>query len=362
MEKWLTRIWYGEASGGIWLRPLSWLYAAILAVRRWAYGAGLLKSYRIAKPVIVVGNLTVGGTGKTPLVIWLAQQLSARGLKVAIVSRGYGSKSGPPREVSPAVSHFGGEGGTPHASLPSSASWREVGDEPVLISRRSGCRVFVSADRVAAAQVAVQSGADVVISDDGLQHLRLMRDCEIVVIDGARGLGNQRLLPAGPLREPARRLASVDLIVMNGSTTAKRAIPWGERHIPLTMGLRPVRVQPILDLGLHAGRPLDAFRGQLVHAVAGIGNPNRFFDMLRSHGIDVIEHAFPDHHPFAPNELIFADDLPVLLTEKDAVRAASFANDRMSFVPVDAELSEADAQRLLGVVDHALNASKPTTR
>ena len=339
MEKWLTRVWYGNGVGGFLLLPLSLLYAAIMAVRGWAYKAGLFKTHRVAKPVIIVGNLTVGGTGKTPLVVWLAQRLAARGLKVAIVSRGYGSNGGPPREVSPV-----------------SANWREVGDEPVLLSRRSGCRVFVSEDRVAAANAAVKSGADVIISDDGLQHLRLARDCEIVVIDGARGLGNQRILPAGPLRESARRLTNVDLVVTNGA----RSLEGLGVQAPLTMKLAPSGVLPVRAATFL--QSLADLRGRHVHAVAGIGNPVRFFEMLRAHGMQVIEHAFADHHPFAPNELIFSDGLPILMTEKDAVRAASFANDHMYFVPVDAEFSEADAQRLLAGVDHALNASQRATR
>ena len=418
MENWLTRVWYGEGRGAILLLPLSVLYAAIMAVRRWSYKTGLLKQHRVAKPVIIVGNLTVGGTGKTPLVVWLAQRLDAQGLKVAIVSRGYGGSGGAPREVSS-----------------TKGEWREVGDEPVLLSRRSGCPVFVSADRVAAATAAVESGSDVIVSDDGLQHLRLARDVEIVVIDGARGLGNQRLLPAGPLRESARRLSSVNLVVTNGALSEKRAgrLQSVGMRDALTMSLVPTRVLPIraLDappsiaprvdgavLGQGFGtqrspdsrsdgaksaqavgmqrpstpqtgetasaqafnaprltgslvepahgaadiaQPLGNFAGRRVHAVAGIGNPGRFFSMLRSHGIEVIEHAFPDHHPFAPNELVFDDDLPILMTEKDAVRAAGFANDNMYFVPVDATFSEADTQRLLIALEHALHASQETT-
>jgi len=350
MEAWLTRVWYGGARGGWILLPLSALYAAVIAVRRWAYSSGLKKSYRVGKPVVIVGNLTVGGTGKTPLVVWLAQQLQSRGLKVAIVSRGYGSQGGLPREVSS-----------------TSANWREVGDEPVLIARRSACRVFVSADRVAAAREAVKSGADIVVSDDGLQHLRLARDTEIVVIDGARGLGNGRQLPAGPLRESAHRLGAVDLAVINGNTVAAdvATMTFSTDRGPLGMQLLATHVVPVraLRAGGDSGvESLDTFRGRRVHAVAGIGNPERFFKMLRTREIDAIEHAFPDHHPFAASELSFADDLPILMTEKDAVRCESFANDRMKFIPVSAELSESDARRLLETIDYAANASRPATR
>jgi tetraacyldisaccharide 4'-kinase len=177
-----------------------------------------------------------------------------------------------------------------------------------------------------------------------------------VVIDGARGLGNQRILPAGPLRESAGRLTNVDLVVTNG---ARRLEGLGV-DAPLTMSLVPAQVLPVRAATFL--QSLGDLRGRHVHAVAGIGNPARFFGMLRAHGMQVIEHAFPDHHPFAPNELIFSDGLPILMTEKDAVRAAGFANDHMYFVPVDADFSEADAQRLLAGVDHALNASQRATR
>jgi tetraacyldisaccharide 4'-kinase len=349
MEQWLTRVWYEKASGGALLLPLTVLYSTINSARRRAYDAGLMHTHRVAKPVIVVGNLTVGGTGKTPLVVWLAQRLKAQGLKVAIVSRGYGSRGGTPREVAVET------------------DWREVGDEPVLLSRRSGCRVFVSPDRVAAARAAVQSAADVIVADDGLQHLRLERDCELVVIDGARGLGNGRLLPAGPLREGAERLSRVDLVVINGEADAalQSRVMEATGNAPLTMHLASGAVQPVAMVAraqADVARPLADFRGKQVHAVAGIGNPARFFQMLRGSGVAVIEHPFSDHHPLTPSELEFEDDLPILMTEKDAVRCAKFANSRMYFVPVTAELSEPDAARLMARIDRAVHASPAAKR
>jgi tetraacyldisaccharide 4'-kinase len=278
--------------------------------------------------VVVVGNLTVGGTGKTPLTIWLARELTALGLKVGVVSRGYGAHSGKrPRLVD------------------AQAQWRDVGDEPLIIARRTACPTVIARDRVAGARELVARGVDVIVADDGLQHLALARDCEIVVIDGARGFGNGRLLPAGPLREPLARLRQADAVVVNGVSThgsLAQALPGGT---PLNMTLRATEAVRLDALG--ATRPLESFRGQRVHAVAGIGNPARFFAELRAHGTEVLEHAFPDHHPFSGAELQFGDGLPVLMTEKDAVKCAAFANPRMWYVPVAAQFPAADAHELL---------------
>jgi tetraacyldisaccharide 4'-kinase len=327
MGKDLTALWYGEHPAASLLQPLASCYGALLAARRRAYRAGWLRRERVGKPVVVVGNLTVGGTGKTPLTLWLARELGARGLEVGIVSRGYGRFGSEPRRVKPG------------------ASWREVGDEPVILARRSGCRTVVGADRVAAARRLAADGVDIILADDGLQHLHLARDCEIVVIDGMRGFGNGRLLPAGPLREPAVRLWEADVVVVNGErdhpSLAGALAPQGT----LAMRLRPLEAERV-DASA-APRPLEAFRGQEVHAVAGIGNPQRFFATLREHGIEPIEHAFPDHHALVPADLAFADELPVLMTEKDAVKCTTFADARLWYVPVSAELATADAEELV---------------
>ena len=321
----LERLWYEDSAGVPLIAPLGWIYAAVSRARRAAYGAGLLRPQRLTRPVVVVGNLTVGGTGKTPLTIYLAHELGAAKLKVGIVSRGYGRRGGGARYVHP------------------DSDWRDVGDEPVIVARRTGCPTMVAADRAAAARTLIARGADVILSDDGLQHLRLARDCEIVVIDGSRGFGNGRLLPAGPLREPAAALGRADLVVVNGEPahgSLTGVLPAG------TLRMRLV-AQPAVRLDGRGGlRELTAFSGQRVHAVAGIGNPQRFFRQLSELGLEVIAHPFPDHHSFAARELAFADDLPILMTEKDAVKCAAFANARLWCVPVSAAFSASDAQAL----------------
>jgi tetraacyldisaccharide 4'-kinase len=326
MERALTKLWYREHAGPSLLQPLGWLYGGLMALRRGAYSSGWARSAGAGRPVVVVGNLTVGGTGKTPLTIWLARALRAAGLRVGIVARGYGSRAGRgPRRVA------------------LDSLWQEVGDEPLILARRSACPTVVGMDRLAAARLLAADGVDVILADDGLQHLRLARDCEIVVIDGARGIGNGRLLPAGPLREPAARLHQVDAVVVNGAMTRGSLAPLLP-GVVLGMRLEPTEV---VSLDERSRRPLASFTGQRVHGVAGIGNPQRFFDELRTHGLEVIEHAFPDHHPLTVAEVAFADALPVLMTEKDAVKFGSLADPRLWYVPVTAQLSAHDAQQLL---------------
>jgi len=222
-----------------------------------------------------------------------------------------------------------------------------VGDEPLLLRQRTGCDVVVSVDRALGAEMLVQRGADVIVSDDGLQHLRLVRDLEIVIVDGARGFGNGRLLPAGPLREPSSRTALANLVVINGRPehASITRLPASRDLPPVQMALFAGRVLPVA--GARADRALESFRGQRVHAVAGIGNPWRFFADLRGRGLDLVEHAFPDHHPFTAADLDFGDGAPVLMTEKDAVKCRAFADSRLWYVPVSARFSDAQAAELL---------------
>jgi tetraacyldisaccharide 4'-kinase len=285
------------------------------------------KAVRLGCPVVVVGNLSAGGTGKTPLVCWLAVRLAEQGYRPGIVTRGYGGSSRDIRLV-------GGDNDP-----------ADVGDEAVLLARRGGVPVAAGRDRPAAAQRLVDIGCNVIVSDDGLQHYALARDCEIAVIDGARGFGNGRLLPAGPLREPPARLASVDAVVVNGGG-------------PPQAGEFGMRVDGDAAVALRDGsvRPLGGFAGTSVHAVAGIGNPQRFFALLQSHGIDVIEHPLDDHARIEERDILFTDGKPVLMTEKDAVKCARIADGSHWYVPVDASFGAADAAALLEIVTRAITA------
>lgn len=323
--KWIHRVWYQDAKSGWVLLPLSGLYWLLLKLRALLFRCGLYKSHKAHVPVIVVGNITTGGTGKTPTVIWLVNELREKGFAPGIVSRGYGgSKSGSSMRVDadsdPAV----------------------VGDEPVLLARRGQCPVAVDSDRVQAADMLFDDGVDVIVTDDGLQHLRLQRDFEICVIDGERGLGNRRLLPAGPLRESADRLSSVDQVLVNGVTDMTNAIAF---ELQATDACR---------LNGSLARPLQGFKDTTVHAVAGIGNPKRFFDLLRTYGIQVIEHSFPDHAAITPADLQFGDDFEVFMTEKDAVKLSQKMSDRYWSVPVDLVMDAAESSALIDRIEERL--------
>ena len=263
-----------------------------------------------------------GGTGKTPLVIAIAKLLAGRGLRVGVVCRGYrGAASRWPRKVRP------------------DSDPDRVGDEAVLLARRTGVPVAAGPNRIAAARILFRrSKCDVILSDDGLQHLRLARDVEIVVVDGVRRHGNGRCMPAGPLREPLGRLASVDLVVVNGAG----------RQDELDMRLVAGDAVNLADASLT--RPLDSFRDAPVHAVCAIGHQERFFGTLEDHGLTIVRHPFPDHHPFREEEIRFPDGAPVLMTEKDAVKCERFADPRHWYVPVDAALSAALEARLLSIL------------
>ncbi len=314
----LDRIWYGNHPLSILLAPLGWMFCGLVMLRRFAYGLGLARSYGLSVPVIVVGNLTVGGTGKTPLVIWLVEYLRSQGFKPAVVARGYGGKARFwPQQVRP------------------DSDPAVVGDEAVLVAQRARCEVAVGPDRVKAAVGLVeQSGCNVLISDDGLQHLRLRRDVEIVVVDGDRRFGNRRCLPVGPLREPTSRLKRVDMVVCNGTSGLR-----GE------FGMRLVPAGAV-NMSNNETREIRLFRGTTVHAVAGIGFGDRFFGMLRGLGLRIVEHKFPDHHPFTAKDVVFNDDFPVLMTEKDAVKCRRYADIRHWCVPVSAQLPDPFPHRL----------------
>jgi tetraacyldisaccharide 4'-kinase len=325
------RHWYGDAPVPLLARAVEPVYAAVAGVRRALYETRLLRGRHAGVPVVVVGNVTAGGTGKTPFTIALVARLQEAGWSPGVATRGYGRAGRAPVWAAPE---------TPA---------RVCGDEPLLIATRTGARVRVDADRVAAAAALVAAGCDIVVCDDGLQHYRLARDIEIEVIDGGRRYGNGRLLPAGPLREPADRAARCDFHVVNLGDGAQGEAGFGEW---------PMRVasRDAVPLRGRRPRPLAAFAGQRVHAVAGIGDPKRFFDMLKTRGIAVVPHAFPDHHAYSPQDLAFTSPLPVLMTEKDAVKCAAFAPDDSYSVPIDAELPEAFWAALL---DRVARLGKP---
>ncbi|MDH3747191.1 MAG: tetraacyldisaccharide 4'-kinase [Gammaproteobacteria bacterium] len=316
LYQWIHRVWYEGGSGYWLLLPVSGLFWILITLRRYLYRFGLLKQEMLGVPVIVVGNLTAGGTGKTPIVIWLANALRDRGFTPAIVSRGYGgSKSSSPMRVDT-------------ASDPA-----VVGDEPVLLARRSSCAIAVDKNRVRAAAMLIEDGADLIIADDGLQHLRLGRTYEICVVDGARWLGNRFVLPAGPLRETTSRLNRVDQILVNG-----RLHEAGETANEQNAIEFELVAQDVCRLNGSLSRSIERFGGTTVHGIAAIGNPTRFFDMLRSHNIQVIEHRLPDHSTIDVTNLSFGDDFDILMTEKDAVKIESRVSDRFWYVPVEVEL------------------------
>jgi tetraacyldisaccharide 4'-kinase len=328
-------MWYSSRRPPAALRALSAVYAAI--VRRRRRRQLHQPPERVSRPVVVVGNITVGGTGKTPLTLWLAAALRAHGVRVGVILRGYG-----------AVTQAQGVTRVEPQSDP-----LLVGDEALVIRRRGG-PVAVARARAAAAH-SLAPEVDLILADDGLQHAALARDFEIAVVDGARGCGNGWLLPAGPLREPMSRLAEVNAIVVNGAADAHvrarlaaNAAAAGHAPPPLLhMAVKADRALA-LDAGPGAaGVPLSRFAGQAVHAVAGLGNPRRFFDTLRAFGMDVREHPFSDHHRYRAADLEFADALPILMTEKDAVKCGAFAGTARWYVPVDAVLEDGDAQQLL---------------
>ena len=304
----LREVWYGGKPPGLALRALAVLYGALSGARRGLYAAGALGSRTLAVPVIVVGNVAVGGTGKTPLTLALVDALRRRGYTPGVASRGFGGSAAGPRRVL--------AGDDP----------AEVGDEPLLIAEATGAPVAIARRRAEAGALLVAAGVDVVVADDGLQHYPLARNVEICVIDGERRFGNGRLLPAGPLREPPGRAVRADFRICNGGAPAP-----GETAMHLAG-------TTALALGGGETRPLSAFAR--AHAVAGIGHPERFFALLRAQGCEAIPHAFPDHHAFRAGELDFADGLPVLMTAKDAVKCRSFARPGWWSVPVRAELPE----------------------
>lgn len=307
MQLWYSRSWL------MWLlSPLSLLFWILSKIRKALFKQGILSSYRPPVPVIVVGNLSVGGNGKTPVVIWLVQQLQQQGIKVGVISRGYGSQA----KTYPLL-------------VNSTTDPIEGGDEPVLIAKRTGVPVVISPNRQQSIELLLQiADCDLIISDDGLQHYKLQRDIEIVVMDAERGFGNGFVLPAGPLRELPSRLNSVDFIISNGGKS---------EAADAVMHLIP---RYAVNLKTNEQKLLSEFNNHSISAIAGIGNPQRFFNMLEKMGIQVqYSQVFQDHQHFEPTQFEKLDEnRPLFMTEKDAVKCMKFARENWWYVPVEAEL------------------------
>ncbi len=329
---WLERHWYRITPLHILLLPVSYIFRLLVALRRALYRSGILPSEKLSVPVIVVGNITVGGSGKTPLTLWLAQQLIDEGWHPAIISRGFG----------------GGETTAPQA-VHASSSPDAVGDEAVLMAQRGLCPVWVGRDRPATGRALLNAHpeCDVLLSDDGLQHYRLQRDAELVVVDGSRRFGNGYLLPAGPLREAPSRLNEVDAVVINGGTAAGSEYRMQLDGSVFHNLLNPETIMRASD-----------FHGLHLHAIAGIGHPQRFFSHLNNLGLEVQAHSFPDHHRYIGNDLAYADADAILMTEKDAVKCAAFATEKCWVLRVEAQLAPALTHYILERI--ALNGRQVT--
>jgi len=318
-------LWYRRRTAPVYLLPLSFLFAAVAALRRLAFAVGLRRAVRVQARVVVVGNIAVGGSGKTPLAAWLARELTAAGWRVGIVSRGYGRADSAVRRVSPE---------TPPA---------QAGDEAAWLARTTGVPVAVGRDRVAAArELFLESPPpDVIISDDGLQHYRLARDVEIVAVDAGRGYGNGALLPAGPLREPVRRLARADAVVLKGEGTPR--VPTGPRVFRMQW-----RLDEAVRLCDGARRPLSEFRGTPVRALAGIAHPEGFFSALETAGLHVERHSVGDHGPVGDVVRSLPGDRPLMVTDKDAVKLTD-PPDHVWRVPLAVAFSPDEAHALVAL-------------
>lgn len=320
MEQQLKRIWQGKSWQVHCLWPLSVLFKAVVCIRRWLYRRGWLESYPLNVPVVVIGNITVGGTGKTPLVSFVANWLQSQGKKVGIISRGYGGAATEPTAVTAA------------------SNSRLVGDEAVLLAGLTDCPIAVGQDRVATAELLLKShpDLDVLLSDDGLQHYRLRRDIEVVLVDGDKLFGNKLCLPAGPLREPLSRLAGVDMVVSKGAST----------FTDYYFELIPEAVRSLVS---GTTSEVSSWQGKRVHAVAGIGHPEAFFLSLERLGMQVERHIFPDHHDYQASDFAFTQDtplMPVIMTSKDAVKCDEFAAPNWYQLDVRVQLSRTLQQRL----------------
>lgn len=321
-SRFFDNVWYGQRSIALALLPFTWLFGLVVKLRSIGYTKGWLKSTKLSVPVIVVGNITVGGTGKTPLVIWLAEFLKSTGYSPGIISRGYGGiASSWPQQVR------------------ADSDVRIVGDEAKILAKRTSCPVAVGPNRADSAQTLMEHyQCNVIISDDGLQHYALQRDIEIALVDGERRYGNHYLLPAGPLREPVERLKTVDFVVCNGLARQ-------DEYALIIEGKEAIKV-----LDEKQVLPLEEFKSTPCHALAGLGNPSRFFSYLKKFNVSFEPHFFPDHFNYTQKDINFGDNRPVLMTEKDAVKCAFIANEKHWYVPIKAQMTQKFGLTLLSLL------------
>ncbi|WP_299877099.1 tetraacyldisaccharide 4'-kinase [uncultured Cocleimonas sp.] len=327
LQQWLERVWYKNGKGRFLLMPLSALYCAANAYQRKTQLKALSQNPPIINvPIIVVGNITVGGTGKTPVTVHIVNLLKKSGYKPAIITRGYGGKAQSwPQKVT------------------ADSDAELIGDEAVLMATRTGVPVYAGANRLESIQsIQADTDCDVIVSDDGMQHYKMPRDIQIAVVDGERGFGNQHCIPAGPLREKLSRLDSCDLLVLNGENKTQNTL-LNQFYMMSLSG------NTLVNLATEAQLPLTEFSQQKVDAVTGIGNPKRFYSTLEDAGLVVNQHSFPDHYAFTKNDLLFANDSKVIMTEKDAVKCKNLVGDHKHFwyLPISAVLPQDFDDKLL---------------
>lgn len=322
IAKFVEEVWYKDHFIGTWLMPLSFIFTDIAKFRRWLYKKGYKPVEKLPVPVIIVGNITLGGTGKTPLVIYLVEQLKAAGFKPGVISRGYGGQS---------------TNWPVRVTADSDATM--IGDESLLIAQQADCPVAVGPVRAESARLLLENNTlDVIVSDDGLQHYALHRDIEIVVIDGVRRFGNNFCLPSGPLREPQERIQEVDFVICNGGEPQENEIQM------------QLQGNHAINMQTQERRALAEFKGANYHALAGIGNPQRFFDLLAQQGISCQTHPFPDHYAYSSNDICFKSADAIFMTEKDAVKCRSFATPQHWYVPVQASVESRFIEKLIALL------------
>ncbi|MCF6289269.1 MAG: tetraacyldisaccharide 4'-kinase [Proteobacteria bacterium] len=321
----LYRIWYHGETIPIRYKILSKIFSLASGFRRLLFKTGIKKTNKIKCPVIIIGNITVGGVGKTPFVIWLVTQLQAQGYKVGVVSRGYGGKR--KRE--------------PMLVIPQTSA-QASGDEAILIAKHTNAPVMVAKNRVKAAnKLILDFRVNIIIADDGLQHYALGRDIEIALIDAEYGLGNQQLLPAGPLRELPTRLASVDMVIYKGKKTAEH---YFEYQPLLVYALGQTRKQP----------PIESFRNQKINAIAGIAHPNSFFNMLSAYGLAIVKYPLDDHEVLTAKHFEFDNDNPIFITEKDAIKCADMQLENVWVVVLKLVVPEPTQAQLMNLIEEKI--------